>query len=418
TSLKRISLFHGIVATQKFYSLYFSGINPQKLRLMKLNANPSEVVLLGIFYPQKVHLNVFVYGTFVPPTNAIFEPNSTAFILKTPVYYGQYMPTMDSAAGVNYFDQQHQTLYVVLRGSAPVEIFMVQGILTSFASPEVSSPEAWASIVLPNLAGYLSILPDQIQVTRIARDDQCSTSTVETVELSITEQPSLRLKEHSNATEMIDTITAKLAQAVLHGNISDILGINLTDVSIVKALPPPGTEEWAELSTRGVIQSGSWKHLAELGTIMVVQSPERAALPQQVFKNQPVIKAVSKQNECVAVDLTSWKVEAVLRDSNDKLVSGLNGTKAIPFTDCWANYTDLFITKKGTGYKLEFVLTSGGRQMKARSSVIDTDSNTSTAATGNSFHSNIIAAVACTFAVVAFLLIAVTAGLALKEIRS
>lgn len=43
TCQRRLSLFHSIVATGHSFDVYFTSISPQKLRLMMLNSNPSEV---------------------------------------------------------------------------------------------------------------------------------------------------------------------------------------------------------------------------------------------------------------------------------------------------------------------------------------------------------------------------------------
>lgn len=43
TCQRRVSLFHSIIATGHAFDVYFSSVSPQKLRLMMLNAEPSEV---------------------------------------------------------------------------------------------------------------------------------------------------------------------------------------------------------------------------------------------------------------------------------------------------------------------------------------------------------------------------------------
>lgn len=43
TCQKRLSLFHSIVATGHYYDIYFTSTSPQNLRLMMINADPSEV---------------------------------------------------------------------------------------------------------------------------------------------------------------------------------------------------------------------------------------------------------------------------------------------------------------------------------------------------------------------------------------
>ena len=43
TCQKRVSLFHSLVATGHSFDVFFSSVSPQKLRLMMLNSDPSEV---------------------------------------------------------------------------------------------------------------------------------------------------------------------------------------------------------------------------------------------------------------------------------------------------------------------------------------------------------------------------------------
>ena len=43
TCQQRVSLFHSIVATGHSFDVFFSSVSPQKLRLMLLNADPTEV---------------------------------------------------------------------------------------------------------------------------------------------------------------------------------------------------------------------------------------------------------------------------------------------------------------------------------------------------------------------------------------
>lgn len=45
TCQRRLSLFHGIVALNKMYEVYFTGTSPQNLRLMLLNVEHNKVSL-------------------------------------------------------------------------------------------------------------------------------------------------------------------------------------------------------------------------------------------------------------------------------------------------------------------------------------------------------------------------------------
>ncbi|XP_051791965.1 fibrocystin-L-like [Erpetoichthys calabaricus] len=62
---------------------------------------------------------------------------------------------------------------------------------------------------------------------------------------------------------------------------------------------------------------------------------------------QPSIKAVDQNGACVSVGVTSFVLTATLKDLSGQYITGLEGNTTIPFSDCWANYTDLYLTVKG-----------------------------------------------------------------------
>lgn len=47
------------------------------------------------------------------------------------------------------------------------------------------------------------------------------------------------------------------------------------------------------------------------------------------------------KGNCVSVGITSLTLKAVLKDSSNNQVDGLRGNTTVPFSNCWANYTDL-----------------------------------------------------------------------------
>ncbi len=53
------------------------------------------------------------------------------------------------------------------------------------------------------------------------------------------------------------------------------------------------------------------------------------------------------QGECVSVGVTTLTISAVLKDANGNPAEGLQGNTTIPFSGCWANYTDLAIFTSG-----------------------------------------------------------------------
>ncbi|XP_051879471.1 fibrocystin-L-like [Pristis pectinata] len=89
---------------------------------------------------------------------------------------------------------------------------------------------------------------------------------------------------------------------------------------------------------------------------LVVMTELIAGDPGQVFRQQPSIMAVDADGICVSVGFVLWELDAVLVDSWNVPVAGLNGTTRILFMDCWANFTDLSISVNGTNYRLSFQL--------------------------------------------------------------
>ncbi len=53
------------------------------------------------------------------------------------------------------------------------------------------------------------------------------------------------------------------------------------------------------------------------------------------------------QGECVSVGVTTLTISTVLKDANGNPAEGLQGNTTIPFSGCWANYTDLAIFTSG-----------------------------------------------------------------------
>ncbi len=49
----------------------------------------------------------------------------------------------------------------------------------------------------------------------------------------------------------------------------------------------------------------------------------------------------------MSVGVTTLTISAVLKDANGNPAEGLQGNTTIPFSGCWANYTDLAIFTSG-----------------------------------------------------------------------
>ncbi|XP_048451560.1 fibrocystin-L-like [Rhincodon typus] len=153
-------------------------------------------------------------------------------------------------------------------------------------------------------------------------------------------------------------ISSNLGEAMLTGNLSASLGFTISTIDLSSPVPPPGDAQWVQMTSKPVLSRAvRTNHVATVTGLIIVREPV-AGQTGQLLSQQPSVKAVDDAGNCVSVGVTSWELVAVLLNSQNMTVSGLNGTTSILFAGCWANYTDLSINTNGTGYKLLFELKS------------------------------------------------------------
>lgn len=85
------------------------------------------------------------------------------------VFLEQFLPNLGSAdPGENYFDRVYQMLYLVVKGTTPVEVHTATVIFVSFQLPAVTEDDFFSSLnLVRNLALFLKISSDKIRVSRI-----------------------------------------------------------------------------------------------------------------------------------------------------------------------------------------------------------------------------------------------------------
>ncbi|CAO2602354.1 Pkhd1l1 [Lemmus lemmus] len=362
TCQRRLSLFHGIVALNKMYEVYFTGTSPQNLRLMLLNVEHNKAVLVGIFFSTLQRLDVYVNNSLVCPKNTAWNAQKKLCELDRHLNTEQFLPNLGSAdPGENYFDRVYQMLYLVLKGTTPVEVHTATVIFVSFQLPAVTEDDFFSSHnLVRNLALFLKISSDKIRVSRIiGRSLRRKRSLGRTVELEIGAAPAWFLSNFTTGqmhlSELQD-ISGSLGQAVILGKISTVLGFNISSMSITSPIPQPSDPGWMKVTAQPVERSAfPVHHLAFVSSLSVVAQPV-AAQPGQPFPQQPSVKAVDAEGNCVSVGITSLTLKAVLKDSNNNQVGGLSGNTTVPFSNCWANYTDLTPHRTGKNYKIEFIL--------------------------------------------------------------
>uniref|UniRef100_A0A3Q3JRM8 Polycystic kidney and hepatic disease 1 (autosomal recessive)-like 1 n=1 Tax=Monopterus albus TaxID=43700 RepID=A0A3Q3JRM8_MONAL len=337
TCQRRLSLFHSIVATSHSFDIYFTSVSPQNLRLMLLNADPSESIMVSIFYSKPQRLDVYVDNKLVAPTNAEWNTDKTDYTLKKPSYTGQYVPQLNSTLGTNYFDRDYKMLKVVLAGSQPAEIRTAPVLFISFGLPAMTEEQFFGENLIQNLALFLNIPPNMMRISKIVRADggaqRRKRSTGLTVEVEIKKPP--------QDFTLLKNIANNLGQAAVSGNLSQSLGFNISSIGIIPPPPPSSDPSWNEvIDCRGCLQGN-----------------------------------------CVSVGVTTLTVTASLKDVSGNNMDGLEGNTTILFSACWANFTNLSILKTGENLKMVFTLMQWG--VESRSFNIKGTLTTDTPTTGS-----------------------------------
>ncbi|XP_040289774.1 fibrocystin-L-like [Bufo bufo] len=395
TCQKRVSLFHTIVATNKSFDVYFSSTSPQNLRLKLLNIDNTKAVLVGIYFSNPQRLDVYVNSVYINPTNIQWKGSD--YTLQGPTYKGQYMPQLNSTVlGENFFDRDYTMLYVLVRGSSPVEIHTSPLIVLAFNLPAMTVDQFYGANLVQNLALFLKIPASKIRITKIVAEGSKRRKRATgglSVSVEISDPPSPQMNSSTNSTDGLtytdfQTMSKDLASSAINGSLSSQLNVTVSSLSISKPVPTPSDPAWSQVAAdlANNTQSSTGNFLATVSKLIVVQEPV-AGLPGERLSQQPSVMAVDSNGNCVSVSTSSLTLTATLKYSNNTIVSnGLDGNVTILFDTCWANYTDLVLKVPGKGYQLEFVLNNAYAQTRSFDAKSVTTTNTtvpSTTSNGN-----------------------------------
>lgn len=59
--------------------MYFTGTNPQNLRMHLLNSELNDAVLLAVYYKVRQRLDVYVNNVYLQPLNVVYKNNQQTF---------------------------------------------------------------------------------------------------------------------------------------------------------------------------------------------------------------------------------------------------------------------------------------------------------------------------------------------------
>ncbi|XP_025757857.1 PKHD1 like 1, tandem duplicate 1 isoform X2 [Oreochromis niloticus] len=372
TCQRRLSLFHSIVATGHSFDVYFTSVSPQKLRLMMLNSNPSESIVVSVFYSNPQRLDVYFNNQLIAPTNAEWNADNTDYILKKPILAGQYVPELNATAGTNYFDQDYKMLKVVLRGSQPVEIRTAPVLVIAFGFPAMTEEEFYGDSLIQNLAVFLKVPPNMIRISKVIRENggarRRKRSTGLTVEVEIKKPPVQQTTNSTNDDEdftLLKNIADELGQAAVTGNLSQSIGFNVSSIGMVPPPPPSSDPSWNELATEEVTrEEPTVNYVSGVDRLLLIEEPIAGEFVGPLYQ-QPSLMAVDAEGNCVSVGVTTLMVTASLKDSDGNSVGGLEGNTTILFRTCWANFSDLSIVNSGENLTMVFTLKDWGTTSRA-----------------------------------------------------
>uniref|UniRef100_A0A8C5N9V4 Fibrocystin-L-like n=1 Tax=Gouania willdenowi TaxID=441366 RepID=A0A8C5N9V4_GOUWI len=370
TCQRRVSLFHSVVATEHYYDVFFTSTSPQKLRLMMLNAPPSESVVVSVFYSNPQRLDVYVDNKMIAPTNADWNVDNTDFILKGPTYPGQYVPQFNDTLGTNFFDQDYKMMKVLVRGSQPVEVRTSPVLFIAFNMPALTVDEFFGENLVQNLALFLKVPPNMIRITKIVREDgdarRRKRSTGLTVEVEIKKPPVQQTTTTTNDDfALLRNIADNLGQAAVSGNLSKSIGFNVSSIGVVAPPPASSDDDWNKVATGEVTrEEPTVSFVTSMADLVLVVEPVAGEYVGPLYQ-QPSLKAVDDDGNCVSVGVTTLLAKASLKDSDGNMVDALGGNSTIQFSSCWANFTDLSITVSDENLTMVFTLEEWGTRSRS-----------------------------------------------------
>uniref|UniRef100_A0A8D3DR72 PKHD1 like 1, tandem duplicate 2 n=1 Tax=Scophthalmus maximus TaxID=52904 RepID=A0A8D3DR72_SCOMX len=367
TCQKRVSLFHSIVAVGHRFEVFFSSVSPQKLRLMMLDADPSESIMVSVFFSKPQRLNVYVDDELVAPTNAKWNTDNSDYTLKKPIYAGQYVPPLNATAGSNFFDQDYKMLKVVLRGSKPAEIRTSPVLFLSFELPFMTEDDFFGDSLVQNLATFLKVPANMIRITKIIREDgggsrRRKRSAGLKVEVEI-KKPPVQQTTNNTTSELLKNIADDLGQAAVSGNLSSSIGFNVSSMGVVAPPPPSSDPDWKEVKAPEATRAEpETSYVSSVSSLLLIREPIAGEFVGPLHQ-QPSLMAVDEKGNCISVGVTTLTVTASLKDASGDAAGGLQGNTTILFSTCWANFTNLAILNSGN-LTMVFTLKEWGAQSR------------------------------------------------------
>merc|ERR1719369_2409806 len=382
------------------YEIMLTSTPPIHMRFRLLHNDGGDPVMLKMFFQKPQRIDVFVGERFVSPNNIDLTSDAFAMLPAD----DSYIPSLESEVeGENYFDPTTGYLYLLLRGTEPVD-YKIQPAVVTKVGASVDMDNFFEGDVAGNIAALLGIDPSNIRVTNVVREGKRKKRFAPTwdnsenivLEMTIEPPPLTNLSETTtvsgtptmNITELKNVVSA-LTNGFQDGSIGSALGINVTSMATNEPIYVPTPEDmvgldcipqdedpegecyfgpednaqtgvpWSEAS-----QANATKRLEENLRETVLQQPTALRIsvqPSQGFEMtpfsvQPEIYMVDQDNKYVSevgTEFDPWVVTASISSGSGSLINNITCS----FVGGMCIFENLAIDSMGDNYTLQFELT-------------------------------------------------------------
>ncbi|XP_066939677.1 fibrocystin-L-like [Macrobrachium rosenbergii] len=394
TCQERISTFYSVVASGQVYEMAMTSTPPQVLRFHLLHSDPSDKIVLRLFFPKTQRYDIYVDDVYVPPKNIDKSKYPGKYeLMSDSGSNSAYVPQLTDPAGSNFLQRNEKFLHITLHGGHLYEIKTMPTVILNMGVV-VDPDNFYEEDIVNNMAQMLGVAPGNIRITNIVREDsgkrrkkrntviyqfefEISSPPSATANASVTVAVNGSSAEVLTYDDLLDTIVKAVDNFQAHT--CDNCNITIAKLQIIEPVPPPkkppppATEESGSvIVTNGTLFSDIQQALeaADLEVSIKAVSyeqPSASRLEQDVppeviaftvFPTQPVYNVLSGNGSVIQSlghKSNPWMVTATLLGGPVDAV--LLGTTRVPYLQGAANFTNLSVNKPGMGYRITFNVT-------------------------------------------------------------
>ncbi|KAK4327437.1 hypothetical protein Pmani_002101 [Petrolisthes manimaculis] len=366
-----------------------NGYVDQVIRLHLLHADPSEAVVLRIYFPKLQRYDIYVDDIYVAPKNLDTS--------KLPAYQllgegTMYEPTLSDPTGSNYLQRSEKLLHVVLRGGQIVDIKTTPMVILT-TGLVVDPNNFYKENVIQNLALLLGVAPENIRVMNVINEGSTGRRTKmgkekKTFEMEIVSSPTSSLSSNTStapggnvlSSEQLDQSMSNIVEYYQTGNSDKFnVSLDLDEVNVVEAIEPPkesgpkATKEEGSVVIEGAELFSQIQQKEEEATLnkslevviydtptssIVVDGVPSVVVTYTLFDTSPAITVLNDDGDAVESlghSSDPWQFTATLIGGD--LAATLMGTRTVAYQDGYANFTDLSLDLPGSDYSISFNVT-------------------------------------------------------------